>query len=202
MCVSAWAHGAEPADTGQGFGKLPLQRVNLGNCAFELPMRKDFSLRLTQRSTPRLAHLYAKLIPGKTEFIDEETSIGFECVEASNLETLSYYCIKHADGHWASTEDCNKTGYERAFGFNGRNWIGLGVVDTTTAVPEGQRARNLAFCLIREPVALCLTADTLQYEMHPQDNALPYVLDYVRHIAFVNEAASASRSTPASAAGK
>lgn len=203
MGASAWAHAAEPMDTGRGFTELPRQRVELEGCAFELPMRGDFEIRLTKSGTPRLANFNGKLIPGKVHRIGE-THIEFKCVATSDLDSLSNHGIERVEGRWVFGDACEGWGDTCAapVALKGRNWTGLGMAATRSAVPTEERARILMFCLLREPTALCIRTSELQYEVRPKENALPYVLDFVRHIVLVDAPAPTSPQAPASAPGE
>lgn len=204
LCANVLASPAAGPQQAQGFADLPRQRVELKGCTFELPMRKGFQIRPAEDDAPPQAvNFYGKLIAGKTVRIDE-TRITFACYDSNKPDALRGYCIKPADGGWVQAENepgrdgCDEGPYVKHVALRGSNWVGLGALERRTAVPEEEQAWSLTICLIKEPSVLCANTSDLQYEVRPKENALPFVLDYLRNITFVDPPAPLS---PASAAG-
>ncbi|MFL9927649.1 hypothetical protein PQR62_25510 [Herbaspirillum lusitanum] len=58
-------------------------------------------------------------------------------------------------------------------------------IDQTYGAPES-RDRNMHFCLLRPPKALCGEAPVMRLNT-PQNNALPYVLEVLKSVEFIDD---------------
>ncbi|WP_290902809.1 hypothetical protein [Aquabacterium sp.] len=176
-----------------------LQEVTLDACAFKFTDRHYGRSSIDNESSVHSFSYIGKLIPGKTKRV-AETWIRFTC-EDTTEEVLDIYTSRTRSGYgqWSAPPSIDRKdmSYPQYLLLRGKNWDGAGVAVTTTAVDWDKRTRQLFFCLVHGPKALCGKVETLYYEAWPKDNALSYVLKFLQSIEFIDEPAPpAAASAP------
>ncbi|WP_152494914.1 hypothetical protein [Paraburkholderia kururiensis] len=80
---------------------------------------------------------------------------------------------------------------------NTTNGSGFYVIQDDRDGDPAQRERYLSFCIFHETIALC-GSEPVMYISDPKGNLLPYALDIIRSVEFIDD--SGRKSAPASAA--